>query len=266
MMNMSCREWTLEEELYLEEKFGAISIKAIAKNLDRCFKNVRRKADDLGLGNPTEIFDGVTVSQLAAVIDVSKSTVYVWINKHGLPSVKKVFVKEKKVKCINLNQFWKWAAEHKQLLNFSRFEKYALGAEPDWVEVKRGRDKMNIAMKKKRDIWSSDDDLILRSMVNAYSYTYAEISQRLQRTEGAISVRLNVLKIKARPIPVPKESWTAEQETLVLTMIDRGYGLNMIGDKVGRNSISVRGKLQDMGYYFRNGLPIKKDLEEQKVL
>lgn len=258
--------WTIEEEIFLEEKFGAISIKSIAKNLNRAFEDVRKKAHQLRLGDPKECFDGVTVSQLAVEMDVTNATVVSWITKHGLPSIKKIFVKEKKVSCVNLREFWKWAEEHKRILNFSRLEKYALGAEPDWAQVKRGRDKMNLSLKKKKRLWTADDDLILRSMVNAYSYTYAEIAQRLQRSENAISVRLTVLKLKARPLPARKTSWTPEQENLLLQLFDGGYGLNTIGEKLGRNSIAVRCKMQDMGYRFCNGVPIKKDLKETKVL
>lgn len=59
--------------------------------------------------------------------------------REGLP-VKWHIVKNSRFRVIDIDEFFKWAEENKSILDFSRFEKYSLGAEPDWVDVKRKAD------------------------------------------------------------------------------------------------------------------------------
>lgn len=49
-------------------------------------------------------------------------------------------MKKNRFRVIDIDAFWKWAEDNKSILDFSRFEKYGLGAEPDWVDVKRKAD------------------------------------------------------------------------------------------------------------------------------
>ena len=58
--------------------------------------------------------------------------------RYGLP-VKWHVVKKNRFRVIDIDAFWKWAEDNKSILDFSRFEKYGLGAEPDWVDVKAQR-------------------------------------------------------------------------------------------------------------------------------
>ena len=59
--------------------------------------------------------------------------------QNGLP-VKWHRVKKNRFRVIDIEDFWKWAEKNKSLLDFSRFDKYTLGAEPDWVDEKRKAD------------------------------------------------------------------------------------------------------------------------------
>ncbi|WP_180232375.1 Myb-like DNA-binding domain-containing protein [Priestia megaterium] len=263
---MARRNWTLEEVFYLREKIGVYSFKAIAKKLDRSIYSVKMKAAKLGIGDPAKNFDGVTQCQLADALNVDYGSINRWIAEYQLPIIRKVFAEEKSVKCINLNDFWQWAEKHKHMLNFARVEKHILGAEPEWVDKKRGADKMNLTKKKKKRAWTVEEDKLLISMVHAFCYTYAEIAQRVQRSEAACKRRLYDLDIKARPVRSQTKIWSEEEERLLVSMYEQGYGLNTIAEKLSRTSLMVRGKMERMGYTFRSEMATRNDQFSEKVL
>lgn len=247
--------WTQEEIAILEEYFGTRSIHSIAKKLGRSFGSVNQKADKLKLGDPTLSFDGITINQLAGALGVHYGTVMNWIKEYDLPARRKVFVKEMRVWVVSYQDFWKWAEAHKHALNFARVTPGILGAEPKWVPIKRRGDSENYAKKKKKMAWTQEEHNILLGMVKSQKYTYPEIAQRLQRSEAAIKRRLYDMKIKARPVRLPNVYWTPEQEELLVSMYEKGFGLNSIAKEVGRSSLAVRGKMEQMGYRFMQGIP-----------
>lgn len=248
------REWTAKEEMYLEEKIGVMSLEEIAKKLKRSFDAVKVRVCKLGLGDATLSFDGITICQLAQAFNIHYGIAKHWINEYEMPAYKKVFVKELEVWVIGYKEFWEWAEKNKQMLNFSRLEPFRLGPEPDWVKVKRDADKMNYE-KKLKVAWTQEELNILRGMVNSQKYTYPEIAERLKRSESAIKRKLYDLGWK-NPKQIKKIKWTPEQEQLVVTMYEQGYGLNTIAQKVEKSALAVRGKMERMGYYFKNGVPI----------
>jgi hypothetical protein len=248
------REWSEREELYVEEKLGVISIEDIAKKLGRSFNSVREKVVKMGLGDATLSFDGITINQLANAFNVSYCIVLNWVTQYGMPAYKKIFVKEMEVWVIGYEEFWKWAEKNKQTINFSRLEPFRLGPEPEWVKVKRDADKLNFE-KKLKVAWSKEDINTLLGMVNSQKYTYPEIAERLKRSEAAIKRKLYDLGAK-NPKQTKKRLWTPEQEQLIISMYNQGYGLNTIAQKVGKSALAVRGKFERLGYFFRNGVPI----------
>lgn len=252
------KQWTKEEELFLEERWGSQSIKTIATHLDRSFDSVKQKAQRMGIGGATLHYEhGITLSQLSKILDLHYGILKRWIKEHGLPVKRKVFASKQKVLVVRYDEFWKWAEEHKILLNFTRLEPLILGPEPDWVKEKREADQKNFEKKRKRP-WSKEDDLLLKGLIHSYQYTYPEISKRLGRSEASIKRRLYDLKIKARPIRLNNHIKYTDKETeLLVSMYLDGYGLNTIAEKISKSALGIRGKLERMGYYFKNGIPIK---------
>lgn len=230
------RKWTKEEESYLYDKWGVMSLPQIAKKLGRTEGAIINKRDKTNLGSFLESGDYITVGQLLKAIG-KKNDKYMnisWIEKRGLPIFKKK-VSKKRVKCIRINEFWKWAEKNKNFLNFSEFERYALGKEPDWVNDKRIRDIQN-KNKYKKTPWSKDEEEYLLFLVNQYKYTYKEISERIRRTDGAIRRKLLDLGIKARPIAENSIKWTEEEVKTLKELISLGYDYNSIGTKINTKS------------------------------
>lgn len=244
--------WTNDEITYLEEKWGSTNIISIAKVLDRTVNAVRLKAGRLNMGDPTLSFDGITVHQLCLATNIPYRTIKYWISNNGFPVKRKVFSEEMKVMVVTYPAWWKWAEENKRLVDFARFEENMLGAEPDWAKIKRGADKIRYHKKPHNEPWSEKEDKRLINMVQAFKFTYPEISKELKRTEAAIKRRLWDLGVKAKPVRLNNHvKWTDKQTEQLVDLFDKGYSFETIAERVGKSASGARGKLERLGYKFR---------------
>ena len=241
------RPWTAEEETYLTEKWGTLSIPAIAKKLNRTVHAIKNRAVRLHLGPVLMGGDYVTFNQLAlAVTGGSKCHTYQmksWIENRGFPvHTKKVVGNSFLV--VYLDEFWAWAEQHRSFIDFSKMEPLALGAEPDWVAQQRKIDTISFANQRK-DPWTKDEDQRLEYLLRQHKYTYAEISRELRRSAGAVQRRCQDLGLKERPIrESPHNPWSDADLQLMADMIRQGCSYTMIGDACGgRSEKAVRGRV-----------------------
>ncbi|RWR06735.1 hypothetical protein QNH23_06405 [Siminovitchia fortis] len=252
------KKWSEEELEYLEDKWGAVSIKGIAKKLNRSVNAVKLKAQRMGLGDARSHFDGITVSQLSLVLNTHYGILKNWIKLYDFPARKKVFAAENKVLVVTYQDFWKWAKENRHMLDFSRFERLSLGPEPKWVEEKRKADqikKLHVP-KPHNTPWSKDDDEKLKWMLNQFKYTYPEIAEELKRSQAAVKRRILDLGLKQRPIRLPNHiKYSPEEERLLIDLLGKGYCFEEIADRLNRSALGVRGKAERLGYKFKNGVP-----------
>lgn len=253
--------WTEDELNFLQEKWGVIKIETIARKLDRSYLSIKNKAFKSGLRDPRYCYaDGLTINQLAEALNVSYGIVGNWIDKYELPAKQKVFAKSNRVKIINYDDFWEWAEENKHMIDFARVEKYTLGPEPDWVDIKR---KADILKKQviKTTPWTKEDDAKLLRLLRAFKYTYPEIAKRLKRSEAAVKRRCSDLRVKERPIRLNNHvKYTVEDEHIIEEMYEKGYCIDLIAQRLNKSALGLRGKMERMGYRFKNGVPIKKEV------
>ena len=144
--------WTPEEEQYLEDHWGTVSIPGIAKKLGRTVHAVKVRVARMGLGGMLGSGDYVTFNQLMlALTDNAQSYSYQmesWVRRRGFP------IHTKRVdKCVwrvvYLDEFWKWAEQHRSFIDFSKLEPLALGAEPVWVPEQRRKDFQAFSLQRK---------------------------------------------------------------------------------------------------------------------
>lgn len=125
--------WREEEIQYLEDSWGVYSIPTIAKKLNRPIGGVKAKANRIGLDQ--HLYSGGKVT-LNLVIQNLGYKSYTWMAKqffkYGCPIQNKK-VNNKSFKVIEINEFWEWAKENQDILNFRYFEENSLGLEPKWV-------------------------------------------------------------------------------------------------------------------------------------
>ena len=243
------RTWTPEEERYLEDQWGTVSIPGIAKTLERTVSAIKVRAERLGLGGVLNSGDYVTLNQLMiAVTGNSQSYSYQmqsWVRNRGLPvHTKRVNKCTRRV--VYLDEFWAWAEQHRSFIDFSKLEPLALGKEPKWVPEQRKKDFQAFSLQRK-DPWTPDEDRRLKMLLQKHKYGYAELSEILCRSEGAITRRCNDLGLKERPVRADNHGkasvWTDADYQALADGIRHGDSYPMIGKVVGRSEKAVRGKV-----------------------
>ena len=138
------------------------------------------------------------------------------------------------------------ARVHRRSIDFSKLEPLALGKEPDWVAEQRRKDYQSFALQRK-DPWSPDEDNNLIRLLKQQKYGYAELSEILRRSEGAIVRRCRDLGLKERPVRADPHrkggSWSDEQHQILADGIRHGDSYSMIGRVIGKSEKALRGKI-----------------------
>ena len=239
--------WTKNEEIYLEDYWGTKSIKSLAKKLGRTEEAIIQKARKLGCGAFQEAGDYITSNQIfLAIYGYSDGHLrQKLVHKYKMP-VRTKIINTRRVKVINIDDFWEWAEENKSVLDFSNMEPLCLGKEPEWVAAKRRSDKERKwkLQKNWNEPWSAYNDNRLRMMLKEQKYTYTQISEKLKRSEGAVKRRIMELGIKERPVKNQARKWTEEETAALIDMIDAGLTWETIAEKLGRGTMAVRGKYE----------------------
>ena len=245
----SCKKWRTADDEILMDCWGKFSIPTIAKRLGRSTLAIKNRAAELSLGPSLLAGDFITLNQLVKVFQNANSSagyqVESWQKNRGLP-IHTYRVDTESFRVVYLDEFWEWAEKHRSYLDFSKMEPLALGAEPEWVPEQRRKDFQAFALQRK-DPWTPDEDSRLAMLLKQQKYGYAELSEILHRSEGAIVRRCRDLGLKERPVRADnhgKDSvWTDEHFRILADGIRHGDGYPMIGKAVGRSEKAVRGKV-----------------------
>lgn len=242
------RRWTAEEEQYIDDNWGIVAIKGIAKKLNRTVNAVNIRASKMGKGPFVESGEYITLNELAKQFgrtSINNYTKISWIKNRSFP-VKKQKINKAYVRIVHLDSFWKWASENKNFLDFATLEKNALGKEPDWVDKQR-----SVSIKQSRIVrcgkWTEVEELQLKTLLNSQKYSYKEISEKLHRTCGAIQKRCLDLGIKERPVSADNHiKWTnSEVETLIFCLSNL-YTYELMSEKLNKSAKAIRGKVYRM--------------------
>lgn len=175
--------WTAEEIEYLEENYGSRSIEYIASYLDRTVGAVVAKAHAMGMGAVLDNGDYISFNQLLLALHIQRnrtSTIKKW-GAHDFPWFKKKVINSKFL-CVRIKDFWKWAEQHQELVDFSRLEENILGVEPAWVKQKRHDDFNRVDRK---GTWSNAEIIQLKSML-LQGRSYRMIGDALHRSTGSV--------------------------------------------------------------------------------
>jgi len=243
------RSWTPAEESYLEEKWGTISIKGIAKNLNRSENAIVVRSQRMGLGAFLSSGDYITWNQLQIALGMGLSgsgyKMTSWVKNRNFP-VHTKRIRNNSFKVVFLDEFWLWAEKNQAFLDFSRFEPYALGQEPTWAQEKRRQDCAGRRQIKATPWTLSEDEKLIR-LVKKQKYGSRELSQMMGRTEGAIQRRLSDLGIKDRPIKADNHTqWTDEEFKVLGQLIVAGKKYEQIADVIGKSVKAIRGRVYQM--------------------
>lgn len=242
------KQWTSEEEEILQDKWGTVSVPGIAKLLGRSEAAIIVRVNRLGLPPFLESGYYVTLNQVHRAFygtNFSTHQLKSWVQDRGLP----VHTKKRRkssYRVVYLDEFWEWAEKNRSFLDFSKMEPLALGEEPPWVAEQRKKDFHSIPLQRK-DPWTPDEDSRLKMMLKQHKYGYAELSEALHRSAGAIQRRIINLGLKERPVKADAHSedakWTESDFEILADGIRRGDSYTAIGMKLDKSEKAVRGKV-----------------------
>ncbi len=249
MENTRCKKkWTREEENYLEENWGYISVPTIAKNLGRSVAGIIVRASRLNLGPALLGGDYITLNQLVIAVTGHSVDGYMlisWVKNRKLPIHTKR-VNNNSFRVVYLDEFWEWAEKNRSFIDFSKMEPFALGKEPDWVSAQRKKDFQSRSLQRK-DPWTSSEDERLLYLLKQQKYGYKELAEILKRSEGAIQRRCLDLGTKYRPVKADNHGadseWTAAHYKALAEGIKNGDSYAAIGRLIGKSEKAVRGKV-----------------------
>lgn len=239
---MATKNWTKEEITYLEERWGGTSIPSIAKHLGRSVNAVKLKAGKMGLGRHIHSGTRITLCQFCEAI--GKKNSYGWIKDRwvrlGLPVHYQKSI-TKRYAMVDIDEFWVWAEQHKDLIDFDAFTEGTFGAEPEWVAEARHASWLAKMNKKP---WTPGEDKQLEYYLQQYKYSYNDLCRLLNRTEGAIKRRITTLGLIYRPVRNYDRHWQDSEVETLLTMRAAGHCWEEIGRQLKRSGSAVRGKYE----------------------
>lgn len=239
---MGPKNWTKEELDYLDNRWGEVSIPAIAKHLNRSVNAVKLKAGRRGLGR--HIHSGTRITLLQFCDAIGKRNSYGWIKDRwvrlGLPIHYQKSI-DKRYAMIDIDEFWEWAEQHKDLIDFDAFSEGTFGVEPEWVQEAR---RASYLAKMKKTPWTKAEDQALEFYLKQYKYTYNDLCCLMNRTEGAIKRRIMTLGLVYRPIRNYDRQWQDSEVETLLKMRAAGHCWEEIGRQLKRSGSAVRGKYE----------------------
>lgn len=238
--------WKPEEIEYIEENWGKTSLKRMSQRLGRSEAAIKLKVGrKLHLGAFLDAGDYVTYNQLAKALGKYSANTYTlisWVKNRGFP-IKYKTVGNNKFRVVYLNDFWKWAEQNRDFIDFSRLDENILGAEPAWVKTQRRSDQTR-SEKYLSSPWTPTEDKELLRLLRQYRYTYLDLSKRLHRTSGAIQRRISELRYRERPIKADNTvKWTTDEYTLLAGLIKSGVPAPLIAEQIGKSEKAVRGRV-----------------------
>lgn len=188
--------WTEEEIDLLGRKAGLYSYDGIGKVLGRTPGAIQRSLfEQFGTSSAKLAMGYLSCNQLAKSLNVDFHTVARWRDKHNLPLYHMQLAyarkdRKRKTYYIFPEDFWKWAEDHKEFINFHRIERHCILPEPEWLEEE---------MKKpnyKTGPYSEEEDEIVWYLYYNKAITQVEIAKKLNRTRSSVEKRLARLRMK----------------------------------------------------------------------
>lgn len=258
------RKWTKEDEAYLSDNWGHVSVPGLCEKLNRSKSAILIRVQRLGLPPFLDSGEYITLNQLIQAVTGSETSysykMKSWVENRGLP-VHNKRNSQCTFRVVYIDEFWKWAEKNKGFLDFSKMEPLILGKEPDWVAEQRRQDYKSNANYRK-DPWTSDEDNRLKDLLKQFKYGYAELSRMLGRSAGAIQRRICDLGLKERPLKADTNStWEEHHFQTLADMIRLGYSYGAIGEAIGKSEKAVRGRVFDF-YRTENADKVRSMLGE----
>lgn len=186
---MERRTWTEEEIDYLKDNVGTIKLTTMSKKLNRTEGSIQNKLKRLGISNTKAQTGYLTTYELAKLIQKDATTVRAWITKHGLNCTRKTTRSSRQFCFIHPEDFWKWAYQNCEKIDFSKIEAQSIIPEPCWVDKERQRENPTIYKN-----WSIKEERELKMWMNE-GCSLREVAGKLNRSVISVQRKYERLQV-----------------------------------------------------------------------
>lgn len=226
------RYWSKEEVDLLIARHGSYSLKKTAEVLGRSLDAVKNKARRLGLGPNRYAYEYIIRNDLAKALKIENSTIRMFA-REGLRIRKKVPCDKRVHYFIKLEDFWEWASNHKDLIDWTKLEENLLGKEPGWVNEERRKIIARTRPGKNRGRWTEEE---LKILIELYKTKECkEISEITGRSIDSIYQKL----CKSKGTHKKVKQWTYQELKFVHEQLKLGKSYKEIGAEIGRTACAV---------------------------
>jgi predicted transcriptional regulator len=239
--------WTPEEIECLETWYGNTPIHFLAKRVSkikgytRTEYAVKEKLVRMGLTNSKHESGKLSARELADLIGTTGHRVARWIKSGLLKGEKRATFKTKKIWLVKPEDFWHFAEENKDLLDFSKIEPFSIIPEPEWVEQAR-KESFYKYPKKTYNRWTPDEDKLIEQY-HKQGKNDDEIAQLLKRTPSAVRCRIEVLMNRGL---IPKKliliRWREVEVQMMYELEKQGFTDAQIAEELGRTTDQIESK------------------------
>ena len=174
---MSGRLWTEEELQFLQDNISKLTVKQIAKRLNRSFDAVNIKCSRLHLGGFSQNSDYIILYQFCDSCKVDSRTVHKWKKYYGLSMIRKG-----RYWCLPINTLVKWLKNNQNLYDTSKGDWFLIEKE-NWYKDKHLKD---IDIHKNRKGKWTDYEISILKMMYRQGKSVSEIAKRLGRSYNSV--------------------------------------------------------------------------------
>lgn len=172
------KTWTEDEITFLLRYYETRGALYVAKHLDRTIASVKHKARKEGLNAYVNEF--LSLTALADAFQCDQTVIHRWIEKFELP-MKLLRFKSYQQYRIDAHHFWKWAAQHRDIIPWRTYQRYSILPEPKWLSYEIQQDFDN---RHRQPISIYDINYVIRNHQNGM--TFRSIAENLHRTEHSV--------------------------------------------------------------------------------
>lgn len=235
------RKWTKEEEVTLSDLWGTRSIETIAKTMRRTVFSLKVKAVRMGLGPMIRNnYELITVSDMCDLLSVTRDRITTtWVNL-GLNLKKKKLTNNMSYYVITWNDLMEFLEKNQNEWDSRLVEKNMLGIEPEWLKLKRIRDKEENPLWYRK--WTEEE---IKQAENLFKNgkSYEEIAGIINRSVWAVA---NLLRNMGYSYNLP-QFWKG-RELKYLRENYENMTYSEIAEILGRTTKAVGAKAEELGY------------------
>lgn len=180
--------WTLEEEKYLKDNWGTVTIETLSSKMHRSIFSLKVRAVRLGLGSMIcSNQEDLSINDVVNTLGVTRDVVVKNWGKKGLNIKHKEITKNKSYMIVNLEDLIIFLKNNQNLWDSRNVGPYELGEESDWLLEKRSKDR---ALNPR--YYHRFTEYEKKQIITLFKFgkSYEEIAVLLNRSEGSIAMFL----------------------------------------------------------------------------